>query len=115
MYIENQTYLLKARKGSYIDGCVTRLGPSILLDNILTPILNIKNVRNDKNISFIPGNININIIKEKINNKEFNIAFILKTISIHEIKDVANHNQHMPPKSTYIEPKLRSGLTIYTF
>ena len=48
-------------------------------------------------------------------NKSYNIAFFLKPITINEIKDVADNNKYMPPKSTYIEPKLRSGLTIYKF
>ena len=52
-------------------------------------------------------------IKEKIDNGEYAIAFILKPIPMSAIKEVADNNEILPPKSTYVEPKLRSGLTIY--
>ena len=52
-------------------------------------------------------------IKDKIDNGEYAVAFILKPIPIDAIKQVADNNEILPPKSTYVEPKLRSGLTIY--
>jgi len=90
------------------------LDPSILSKNILTPILNIKDERSDKNISFLDSTIPLLEIKEKVDNNEFKVAFILKPIPIDVLKKVADNNEIMPPKSTYIEPKLRSGLTIYS-
>ena len=59
------------------------------------------------------GKVNFEKIKELIDNREYQVAFILKPIPIKAIKEVADKNKFMPPKSTYIEPKLRSGLTIY--
>ncbi len=53
-------------------------------------------------------------IRNKVDNNDFAVAFILKPIPIDILKKVANNNEMMPPKSTYIEPKLRSGLTIYS-
>ena len=66
-----------------------------------------------QNISFVNGNIPIKEITKRVDNGEFKIAFILKSITIEELRSVADNNETMPPKSTYIHPKLRSGLTIY--
>jgi uncharacterized protein (DUF1015 family) len=113
MYLDGKCYLLKAKEGSYKDDCVTRLDPDILFKNILSPILGIKDEKINKNISFIAGNTPIHKIKKRVDNGEFAVAFILKPISIEALKEVADKGKIMPPKSTYIEPKLRSGLTIY--
>ena len=113
MYLDGKYYLLKAKEGSYRNDCVTRLDPHILSNNILSPILGIKDEKTDKNISFVAGNTPIQKIKKRVDNGEFSVAFILKPISIEALKEVADKGKIMPPKSTYIEPKLRSGLIIY--
>ncbi len=115
MFKSNQKYLLQPKKDSYIDNEICRLGVSILFNNILFPILNIKDERKTDKMEFLPNNTDFAEVKNKINSKSFDIAFILKPITINEIKKVADKNKYMPPKSTYIEPKLRSGLTIYKF
>ena len=115
MFKSNQKYLLQPKKDSYIDNEICRLGVSILFNNILFPILNIKDERKTDRIEFYANNIDFSKVKNTINNKSYNIAFFLKPITINEIKNVADNNKYMPPKSTYIEPKLRSGLTIYKF
>ena len=113
MYLDGKYYLLKAKKGSYRNDCVNRLDPAILFNNILSPILGIKDEKTDKNISFVAGNTPMEKIKESVDSGEFAVAFILKPIPIKTLKEVADKGKIMPPKSTYIEPKLRSGLTIY--
>ena len=113
MYLDGKYYLLKAKKGSYRNDCVNRLDPAILFNNILSPILGIKDEKTDKNISFVAGNIPMEKIKESVDSGKFTVAFILKPIPIKALKEVADKGKIMPPKSTYIEPKLRSGLTIY--
>ena len=113
MYLDGKYYLLKAKKGSYRNDCVNRLDPAILFNNILSPILGIKDEKTDKNISFVAGNTPMEKIKESVDSGEFAVAFILKPIPIKALKEVADKGKIMPPKSTYIEPKLRSGLTIY--
>ena len=112
MYLDGKWYSLILNKKKYnsITDC---LDPSILSKNILKPILNIIDERTDKNISFLDGKIALLDIKEKVDSGEYKIAFILKPITIDAIKKVADNNETMPPKSTYVEPKLRSGLTIY--
>ena len=112
MYINNKWYslIVKNKKFNTIS---SSLDPSILTNNILKPILNINDERTDENISFYNGNISLDTIKQKIDSKEYVVAFILKPIPFSSIKKVADNNEILSPKSTYVEPKLRSGLTIY--
>ncbi len=77
------------------------------------PLLGIEDLRNDERIDYIPGNQSIITIKEIVDEGEFEVGFMLYPTSITEIKELANNNLIMPPKSTYIEPKFRSGLIIY--
>ena len=113
MYLRGAWYSLVAIPNSIKQDCVSKLDPAILSNNILDPILNITDEKTDKNISFEAGTTPLSIIKNKIDSGEYALAFILKPIPISALKEVADNNRFMPPKSTYIEPKLRSGLTIY--
>ncbi|MEE2700540.1 MAG: DUF1015 domain-containing protein [Bacteroidota bacterium] len=113
MYLTGESYLLTAKEGSYNEDCVNGLGPSILSKNILSPILGILDEKTDKNISFGAGNIPLSNLKAVVDNGENAVVFILKPIPIDALKEVSDKEKIMPPKSTYIEPKLRSGLTIY--
>lgn len=112
MYINNKWYSLIVKNKKF-NTLSSSLDPSILTNNILNPILNIKDERTDENISFYNGNISLDTIKQKIDSKEYVVAFILKPIPFSSIKKVADNNEILSPKSTYVEPKLRSGLTIY--
>ena len=114
MYIRGTWYSLVALPENIEQDCVSKLDPAILSNNILAPILNITDEKTDENISFESGTTPLSIIANKIDSGEYEIAFILKPISISALKEVADNNRFMPPKSTYIEPKLRSGLTIYS-
>ena len=89
------------------------MDPAILSNNILAPILNITDEKTDENIVFEAGTVPLTEIEQKVDSKEYEVAFILKPIAINALKQVADNNLSMPPKSTYIEPKLRSGLIIY--
>lgn len=112
MYLDGIWYSLISKEKHY-NSITDSLDPSILSKNILKPILNIIDERTDKNISFLDGKIALSDIKAKVDTGEYKIAFILKPITMDAIKKVADNNETMPPKSTYVEPKLRSGLTIY--
>jgi len=114
MYLRGAWYSLVAIPNSIKQDCVSKLDPAILSNNILDPILNITDEKTDKNISFEAGTTPLSIIKNKIDSGEYALAFILKPIPISALKEVADNNRFMPPKSTYIEPKLRSGLIIYS-
>ena len=113
MYLRGAWYSLIALPTSIKQDCVSKLDPAILSDNILAPILGITDEKTDKNIIFEAGTISLTEIAEKVDTDDFKVAFILKPITINAIKEVADNNLSMPPKSTYIEPKLRSGLIIY--
>ena len=113
MYIDKCWYSIKFDKIKNSNNLVKTLDPALLFDNILEPVFNIKDERKDKNLEFIDGKRPLNELQELVDSKQYSILFILKPISIHQIKEVADNKQSMPPKSTYIEPKLRSGLIIY--
>ncbi|WP_293872043.1 DUF1015 domain-containing protein [Flavobacterium sp.] len=89
------------------------LDAQILYDKVLQPLLGIEDLRNDERIEYIPGKQSISIIKELVDEGEFEVGFMLFPSDIIEIKALADNNLIMPPKSTYIEPKFRSGLIIY--
>ena len=89
------------------------LDAQILYNFVLKPILGIEDLRNDERIDYIPGKQSILTLKEIVDEGEFDIGFILYPSDISEIKAIADNHLIMPPKSTYIEPKFRSGLIIY--
>ena len=66
-------------------------------------------------MAFIDGTHSLEEIKHRVDSEEFKAAFVLKPISVNQIKEVADKGESMPPKSTYIQPKLRSGMLIYDF
>jgi len=112
MYLEGKWYSLISHSKKY-NSTFESLDPSILSENILSPILGITDEKTDKNITFLDGTIPLSEIKTKVDSGEYKVAFILKPINIDSLKKVADNKEIMPPKSTYVEPKLRSGLTIY--
>lgn len=85
----------------------------VLTDYILAPILNITDLRNDQRISFLGGSDNALLAKQMVDKDQYKAAFILFPVLPAELMAVSDRNEMMPPKSTWVEPKLRSGLTIY--
>ena len=92
---------------------LSNLDAQILYDKVLQPLLGIEDLRNDERIEYIPGKQSISTIKELVDEGEFEVGFMLFPSDISEIKALADNNLIMPPKSTYIEPKFRSGLMVY--
>ena len=114
MYLDGEFYSLYLRKSVYtFSDALSRLDTQILFKTILEPILGIKDLRNDKRIQYGFGKHNALRMKDAIDKGEFEVGFGLMPVNIEEIKAVADAGLVMPPKSTYIEPKLRSGLAIY--
>lgn len=114
MYLDGDFYSLYLRKTVYpFTDALSELDTQILYKTILEPVLGIHDLRNDKRISYGYGKYNLIKMKERIDSGEFAIGFSLVPITIDEIKAIADAGLVMPPKSTYIEPKLRSGLAIY--
>ena len=115
MYLDGNWFSLIAKAHTYdASHCVDHLDPAILSKNILDPILGIKDIRNDKRIDFMDGKQGLTSLKNAVDSGDYRVAFALKPITIEQLKNVSHQNQVMPPKSTYIEPKLRSGLIIYS-
>ncbi|MEO9893049.1 DUF1015 domain-containing protein [Aurantibacter sp.] len=114
MYLEGDFYSLTLLENNYsLNDALRTLDTQILYKTILEPILNIKDLRKDKRIVYGYGKNNISIMKEEIDKGKFKVGFSMMPINISEIKAIADAGLVMPPKSTYIEPKLRSGITIY--
>ena len=115
MYLDGNWFSLIAKAHTYdASHCVDHLDPAILSKNILYPILGIKDIRNDQRIDFMDGKQGLTSLKNAVDSGDYRVAFALKPITIEQLTHVSDQNQVMPPKSTYIEPKLRSGLTIYS-
>ena len=114
MYLDGEFYSLYLRKKVYsFTDALSELDTQILFKTILEPILGIRNLRTDKRIQYGYGKHNIIQMKDEIDIGNFVVGFSLVPITIEEIKSIADAGLVMPPKSTYIEPKLRSGITIY--
>ncbi|WNH10915.1 DUF1015 domain-containing protein [Thalassobellus suaedae] len=116
MYLDGEFYSLYLRKNNYkFKTSLDALDTQILFKTVLEPILGITDLRNDTRINYSHGKNDLVTIKSKIDKGEFTVGFGLVPINIEELKAIANEGLTMPPKSTFIEPKLRSGVTIYEF
>ena len=114
MYINEKWYNLQAKESIINRGHpVESLDTHILSEYLLKTILGITSLKTGDRIDFISGNKGMTGIKNKVDSGKFKIGFGLYPVSPKQLKDVADANLIMPPKSTWIEPKLRSGLTIY--
>lgn len=92
----------------------SRLDASVLSDAVLDPVLGIHDLRTDPHVRFIPGTSGVAELERMVKAGEAAAAFNLRPVGFEELKAVADTGGCMPPKSTYIEPKLRSGVTIYS-
>jgi uncharacterized protein (DUF1015 family) len=114
LYIDGKWYLLKAKEGSFNkEDVVASLDGAILQNNLLDPVLEIKNPRKDKRIDFVGGIRGTEELEKLVDNGEFKIAFSLYPTTIEQLFKVADAGQVMPPKSTWFEPKLKSGLVTH--
>lgn len=114
MYLKDRWYILKAKDQIISKDPVKKLDVSILQDRILSPILGIENPRTDKRIDFIGGIKGTDILKEIVDKDEFAVTFSMYPTSMEELFAVSDANSLMPPKSTWFEPKLKSGMVIHT-
>jgi len=113
MYLDGNFYALFYKQDNKQPSILENLDAQILYDRVLLPLLGIEDLRNDERIEYIPGKQSISTIKELVDEGEFEVGFMLFPSDISEIKSLADNNLIMPPKSTYIEPKFRSGLMVY--
>ena len=110
MYLNKQWYRLTAHENSYTEDPIGVLDISILQNNLLDPVLGIKDQRTDKRIDFIGGIRGFHELEKRVNSGEMAVAFSLHPVSIQQLFDIADSGNVMPPKSTWFEPKLRDGL-----
>lgn len=110
MYLNKQWYRLTAHEGSYSNDPIGILDISILSDNLLNPVLNIKDQRTDKRIDFVGGIRGLGELEKRVNSGDMAVAFSLHPVTIQQLFDIADSGNVMPPKSTWFEPKLRDGL-----
>ncbi|MGB0880420.1 MAG: DUF1015 domain-containing protein [Polaribacter sp.] len=116
MYLNGEFYSLYLRKDIYnFTDALSKLDAEILFRTILNPILGIEDLTNNNRIGYSHNKKDIISIKTKVDEGLYKVGFGLMPISVEDIKEIANENLKMPPKTTYIQPKLRSGLTMYEF
>lgn len=116
MYLGGKWYTLKAKAGTFNAGDpVGALDVSILQQNLLAPILGIGDPRTDKRINFVGGIRGLGELQKRVDSGAYAVAFSMYPTSIEELMKVADAKLIMPPKSTWFEPKLRSGLVTYKY
>ena len=112
MRLRSGWYSLKLKAKPAEHPVVQRLDPVIITKHILEPIFKIYDQKTDDRISFIPSTNDITRIEKAIQEGDQSVLFTLHPVSPEELFDVADAGEVMPPKSTYVLPKLRSGLTM---
>ena len=110
MYINNNWYALTAKEGTYTEDPIGILDVTILSNNILANLLNIKDQRTDKRVDFVGGIRGLAELENRVNSGEMAAAFSLYPVTIDQLFNIADAGEVMPPKSTWFEPKLRDGL-----
>lgn len=114
MYLEGNWYKLSAKEGTYdANDPIGVLDVSILSNNVLDKVLGIKDLRTDKRIDFVGGIRGLEELKRRVDSGEMKVAFALYPVSMTQLMNIADSGKIMPPKSTWFEPKLRSGLVIH--
>ena len=114
MYLGGNWYSLTAREGTYDDNDpIGILDVTILTSQILSPILDIQDLRRSKRIDFIGGIRGLGELKKRVDSGDMKVAFALYPVSMKQLIAIADSGNIMPPKTTWFEPKLRSGLVIH--
>ena len=114
MYLDGNWYSLTAKTGTYDDNDpIGVLDVTILTNQILGPILDIQDLRRSKRIDFVGGIRGLDELRKRVDSGEMKVAFALYPVSMDQLITIADSGNIMPPKSTWFEPKLRSGLVIH--
>ena len=114
MYLNKKWYMLTAKSSIITEDAVKGLDVSILQDNVLIPLLGIGDIRTDKRIDFVGGIRGLGELEKRVDSGEMKVAFAMYPTSIEQLMTIADEDKIMPPKSTWFEPKLRSGLFIHS-
>ncbi|MDD3965546.1 MAG: DUF1015 family protein [Candidatus Neomarinimicrobiota bacterium] len=114
MYLDRQWYRLQFREIPENPDPAENIDSALLTSRILKPFLGIENLRKDKRIDFVGGKHGLQELQRRVDSGEMALAFALYPISMRQLMHIADSNALMPPKTTWFEPKLRSGLLIHT-
>ncbi len=115
MYIDGKWYSLTANSNTYNNNDpIDVLDVTILTKTILDPLLDIKDLRRSTRIDFVGGIRGLGELKKRVDSGEMAVAFALYPVSMKQLMDIADNDKIMPPKTTWFEPKLRSGLVIHS-
>ncbi|PID90737.1 MAG: hypothetical protein CSA97_01385 [Bacteroidetes bacterium] len=115
MYLAGQWYSLTAKPGTYNDDDpIGVLDVTILSNLVLDKLLGIEDLRTSKRIDFVGGIRGLGELKQRVDSGEMKVAFALYPVSMQQLINIADTGNIMPPKTTWFEPKLRSGLVIHT-
>lgn len=116
MYLDGEFYSLYLRKANYqFNTALDELDAQLLYKTILKPILGINDLRNDSRIEYVNGQHEMITIKSSVDSGDFEVGFGMCPSNVKQMKQIADEGLKMPPKSTYILPKLRSAITIYEY
>lgn len=116
MFLDKNWYLLEAKEGTFNENDpVERLDVSILQNNVMDNILGISDPRTDNRIDFVGGIRGLEELERRVANGEMAVAFALYPVTVQQLIEISDANKIMPPKSTWFEPKLRSGLIVHRF
>ena len=116
LYLPGQWYRMELKPGlADEDDPIASLDISVLSDRVIAPILGIADQRTDDRIDFVGGIRGLGELARRVDSGEMAAAFSIHQVSIGQLMDVADSGQVMPPKTTWFEPKLRSGLVVHTF
>lgn len=114
MYLDGKWYSLAAREGTYNENDpIGRLDVTVLSTHVLDKLLDIKDLRTSERIDFVGGIRGLGELKKRVDSGEMRVAFALYPVSLEELIDIADTGNIMPPKTTWFEPKLRSGLVVH--
>ena len=115
LYIDGKWYMLTAKSGTFNDSDpIGVLDVTILSEKVLAPLLNIVDLRKDKRIDFVGGLRGLVELKKRVDSGEMKAAFALYPVTMKQLIDIADNDLIMPPKVTWFEPKLRSGLVLHS-
>ena len=116
MYLDGEWYSLTAKKGTYDDNDpIGVLDVTVLSNLVLDKLLGIKDLRTSKRIDFVGGIRGLGELSKRVDSGEMKVAFALYPVSMKQLIDIADTGNIMPPKTTWFEPKLRSGVVIHSF
>ncbi len=114
LYLSGKWYSLVAREGTYDDNDpIGQLDVTILSEQVLAPLLDITDLRKSKRIDFVGGIRGLEELERRVDSGEMKAAFALYPVSMDQLMEIADTDNIMPPKTTWFEPKLRSGLVIH--